>query len=369
MQHTIEFGQIKNAGKANEISSEQNIQDIFDRKIKKKKDEGYTEDLKSLQIAINNPWTLPKQFAPAKPVAFIADVALQKLIDNGDCVVTHKRDGQRAFLFKFPNGSVKIMSRRMEDYTAHLSHLDNRDLVVNDLPNGTIIDMELVADEHTDNYNYVGSILRSKPNKAFSKQVKGGFLWGCVFDVLYWEGKDVTGISFADRQNLLVLRNRSSFLVPVERWVPQNIGTIKTKLKEYTGRGGEGFVIWDAASTTRIRYDGKPDRRGGAFKMKPVFEDDFYVRGFEYGKGKNAGLVGALFIFQRDENNNEIACGKVGSFAGSSKIRRELLDMDLESGELVVQVEFSKRNKDGLRFPVVQRVREDKRAHECIFSK
>lgn len=368
MQTTVEFGDIKNEGKANEISAEQNAQDLYDRKVKKKKDEGYTEDLGALESAANSPWELPKQFAPAKPKASITDKALTKLIEDRNCLVTLKRDGQRAFLFKMPDGTAKVMSRRMEDYTELVPHLAD-DLVRNKgIPNGSILDVELVANAEKDNYDYVGSILRSKPGKANDDQLHNGLLIAYTFDVLYWDGEDITGTPYRDRLSKLSGNLFESTITRVDPFLPASLAEVKNYLKSVVADGAEGYVIWDASSTTKIRYDGKPDRKGGAFKMKPVYEDDFYVRGYEMGKGKNAGVVGAIYIFQRDAAGNEIPCGKCGGFAGDSKIRRELLDMDTESGEMVVQVEFASRQKSGaLRFPVMTRIREDKRSSECIY--
>ena len=236
------------------------------------------------------------------------------------------------------------------------------------LPVGTILDVELIAHPEHDDYDYVGSILRSKPKKAVKKQSDtGDFLIPYVFDMLYYWNNDITTKPYLERINLLKKVAHDLPMIMVEPYFMQTIDQVKKMLNEYVAKGGEGLVLWNGSAPTKIRYDGKPDRKGGAYKMKPVYEDDFYVRGHELGNGKNADVVGAVFIFQRDKDGNEISWGKCGGFAGDSSIRKELLKEDLTSGSLVVQVEFSKRNKAGLRFPVVQRIRRDKTAKECIY--
>jgi ATP-dependent DNA ligase len=364
MQETSETGKAKNVGKANEVTPEQNAADLFRRKVKKKKDEGYVEEILQL-TGKTDPFALPKQFAPAKPKAKITDDALQFLLDSGNCFSTEKRDGQRAFIFIMPDGEVKIMSRRMEDYTEHLPFIVG---CMAHVPAGTILDVELVSHGDHDDYDYVGSILRSKPKKALEKQMAGVPLIPYVFDILYHEGHDVTSLPYLERIRIIEeIGHETPMLMATPTWA-QTMDELKHRLHVYVARGGEGLVIWDGTAPTVLRYDGKPSRKGGAYKMKPTYEDDFYVRGFEYGNGKNAEVVGALFIFQKNQNGDEIAVGKCGGFAGDSDIRRQLLGEDLKGGSLVVQVEFSKRLKDGLRFPVMQRIRRDKEAKECIYN-
>jgi ATP-dependent DNA ligase len=366
MQETSEKGKGKNLGKANEITPEQNARDLFDRKVKKKTDEGYVENPSTLDNA-NDPFTLPKQFSPSKPIQkMLSDKALQKLIDAKRCVASYKRDGHRAFIFFMPSGEVKIMSRKLEDYTEHLRHIATSIMTGAQVPPGSILDVEIVATPHEDDVDYTGSILRSKPDKARTKQSLGGNLYAYCFDVLYWDGEDITSHSYVKRHGHTALFH-SKWIIPSKLITITSIKQLRTTFDAYTQHGGEGLVIYDSSAPTVIRYDGKVKRKS-YWKMKAIFEDDFYVRGWEYGNGKNAEVVGALYIFQKDAKGNEIAVGKVGGMAGDSIIRRELLAEDLTGGTLVVQVEYSKRNKKGLRFPVLQRIRRDKTPEECIYK-
>jgi len=371
VQETSEKGKAKNVGKANEISAPQNAEDLFDRKVTKKKEEGYTENEADLKVE-HDPFSLPRQFAPAKPRAeLITDAELEALIDTGNCWTTEKRDGQRAFIFKMPDGSVRVMSRRMKDYTENVPQIVAS---VKHVPNGSILDVELIASQYDDDYDYVGSILRSKPEKALDKQEKAKRpLYAYVFDALYWDGDDITHLSFLERhefveQVVLSAFTPNDYLMRCHPLQAQSVKQVKAAYKMALKDGLEGFVIWDGTAPTVLRYDGKPSRKGGAFKLKPVLEDDFVVYGFEHGKGKYERVVGKLHIGQYNTKGEFVPWGKCGGFAGDSSIRETLLKEDLTSGTLVVQVEFSKRNKTGLRFPVMQRIRRDKAARECIYN-
>jgi len=364
MQETTETGKGKNVGRANEVSASENAEDLFDRKVKKKKESGYVEDI-SLLEKVNNPWKLSDKFCAAKPKASITDAALQKLIDERNCIATVKHDGQRCYIYIMPDGAIHIMSRRMKSYTDLLPHIC-ASIAASNVPKGSILDAELVKDVDKDDYDYVSSILRSKPNKAIEKQQNDTPLFVRLFDVLYWDNMDITLLSYANRlSRILAVSNHN--VETVESRHIENRYQLDLLMDRVIDSGGEGLVICEASAPTKLRWDGKPDR-AGKWKMKPSLRDEFFVTNYEMGTGKHEKVVGALFISQYDKDGNIINCGKVGCMAGSSDIRKDLLQENLKDGSLVVEVEFNERQKSGaLRFPVLQRIRRDKTPEECIY--
>ena len=121
----------------------------------------------------------------------------QDMIDNKDnlYIASEKHDGDWGMFIHYSKGNNLIRSRSISkvtgvygDYTNKLPHLCGE---MDSWPDNTVVLAEICWDEYGTNANTVGTILRCLPDKAVERQ-KDKKLIGLIFDVLRFNGKDVT---------------------------------------------------------------------------------------------------------------------------------------------------------------------------------
>ena len=139
-----------------------------------------------------------------------------------------------------------------------------------------------------------------------------------AFDILMYDGKDLTNLPLRDRKKYLQLAfNSIKDLIDIELVANSNGLSTRDFYNQVVSIGGEGLVVKDLDSL----YDIKGKRAGEWVKIKrsvtgSLLEQNYgdtfdcFVIGFNEGqKGtKNEGLVGSLNfgIYLLDENNNVI---------------------------------------------------------------
>ena len=128
----------------------------------------------------------------------------QDMIDNKDnlYIATEKHDGDWGMFIHYSKGKNLIRSRSISkvtgaygDYTAKLPHLCGE---MDNWPDNTVVLAEICWDEYGTNANTVGTILRCLSDKAVERQ-KDKKLSGLIFDVLMFNGKDLTNDPYIDR--------------------------------------------------------------------------------------------------------------------------------------------------------------------------
>lgn len=200
-----------------------------------------------------------------------------------------------------------------------------------------------------------------------------------LFDLLYLEGHDTTGLPLRARKALL----RSSFTFARElRFLPHRHTHGERLSEEACRKGWEGLV----AKRADAPYQHKRSRDW--LKFKCVNEQEFVIGGFTDPAGARLGL-GALLIGYYDSGGRLRYAGKVGTGYSESLLRdlsarlRRLERDDPPFAaddlprrgvhwvhpELVAQVAFSELTGDGkLRHPRFLGLREDKLAREVILE-
>ncbi len=377
-QETSEHGTVMNVGKANEISAEQQAALIAERRVTAKKDAGWVESFE--EAASANPtedldYDDPhKKFTPSKPNNDTPNGKIRELEDRGDLIVQRKFDGMCHIVFVGSDGPRIFTRGKLEDRTEHFRHIANEFAGV---PAGSIIVCEVVDGEMKDQFRYVSSVVRTKDaDKAIAKQEESGYLRAMVFDVLHWGGEDLTQRQYRDRVGILDrwFRDRK------QTWVclPINLAATHTleQLFENDGvdnppmateQGWEGYVIWDASSTTEIRFDGKP-KRIGAYKWKPIFTEDVWVDEPYEGKGRNEGQLGGVCMYQYNTRGERVAVGKCGG-GFSQEERATFWEQRSTMFPCAMEVESPERNSSmALRFPQFLRLRPDKSEAECTMA-
>lgn len=167
----------------------------------------------------------------------------QDMIDNKDnlYIATEKHDGDWGMFIHYSKGHNLIRSRSISkvtgaygDYTAKLPHLCGE---MDEWPDNTVVLAEICWDEYGTNANTVGTILRCLPAKAVERQ-KDKKLSGLIFDVLMFNGKDLTNDPYNIRINI-------AFELELKYFKRTKVFTtdFAAAADDIISRGGEGVVI------------------------------------------------------------------------------------------------------------------------------
>lgn len=128
----------------------------------------------------------------------------REMIEDKDnlYIATEKHDGCWALCAHYSRGNNLIRSRSISkvtgvygDYTAKVPHLVAE---MDNWPDNTVVLAELCFREYGTNANTVGTILRCLPAKAIERQ-KETPLYAYIFDVLMYDGEDLTGVGYENR--------------------------------------------------------------------------------------------------------------------------------------------------------------------------
>lgn len=309
---------------------------------------------------------LDSKFVPAKPKNSAIESAVTELEKHGRLIITRKRDGYRIFAVRTKQG-VKLYSRGLEDLTNRFPHIV-AELLQMPIPENSLLDGEMVyAKAGKDDYSTIAKLIKLNPDTSIKLQQTVGHASYIVFGIIVSGEEDVTNRSNRERLRMVFDLFPSNMALkhvfPVEEYKT----TLSEMKKMVLEREWEGLVLYDAAKPTTFKLDGRqdePPRPNGCWKWKPRLEDDFIVRKWEYGTGKNKNRMGKLFLLQVDpRTKKETTCGEVGG--GFTDAERE--NFAVAEYPLVVQVEFQGRFKSwALRHPVFVRLREDKKPEECL---
>ena len=207
-----------------------------------------------------------------------------------------------------------------------------------------------------------------------------------VFDILYYNGKSVIDKPFHERRAIL-----SKMIHPKDRVIVLSRIMITDKedeankfYNESLDKGNEGIM----AKNLEAVY--KPGSRVGfGVKVKPVMESlDLAIVGAEWGEGKRSKWMTSFIIACRDEDNNLVTIGKVGTgikeLEGEGVTFEQLTEMLKENiisekgkevtvkPRIIIEVHYEEIQKSqtytsgyALRFPRLIRLREDRGVHDC----
>jgi bifunctional non-homologous end joining protein LigD len=285
-------------------------------------------------------------------------------------IFERKLDGERCLAFR-RDGEVRLLSRSQQ----HLNHtypevVDG--LAQQDAPD-LVVDGEVVAFEGgRTSFERLQQRLGITNEAEARRSPVAVFYY--IFDLLYLDGYDTTGLALRDRKTLLrqVLRYRDAL-----RFTSHRNAVGEEYFQFACGHGWEGLVAKRAGSTYVSRRS--PDW----LKFKCSSGQEFVVGGFTDPAGSRVGL-GALLVGYYDDGKLVYA-GKVGtgfSTATLLALRQQLDALETETTpfprgrvversvhwvrpELVAEVVFSEWTSDGkLRHPRFEGLRIDKAARD-----
>ena len=372
----------KNKGRSNETSDNEQAILEYERKIKKKKEEGYVENREDAilgeEIVVSS--TLTQSFAPCKPIS-----KLKKDDDpyDGEWLAERKFDGACILLHNTGNERIGY-TRRIKPITEILSVVSEIDESLNKIPSESLVIWELIAFDKDENED--PKVLKAvttetttvaKAKSKYESLLSEGYSFTYnVFDVIFWHGEDVTDRTFLERVEL------------TNHFGNREIKTFTKKMVDTAKENRwEGFILRRPEDKITFTMNGKPKRKG-SYKFKFIETTDCIVTKVSNGSGKHEKRFARFRLAQYEKSPFFdgpvlVDCG----WAGGGRLGEENMDLltaelaekgyNLEKTDLkeedwfAVELEYQsrqERNSKGqlcFEFPIIIRTRNDKPLKEC----
>jgi bifunctional non-homologous end joining protein LigD len=293
-------------------------------------------------------------------LATLADQAF----DHDDWLFETKYDGYRALAF-IRDQKAELVSRngiRFDKYPEVTRALEG-------LPDDVILDGEVVVEDEKGKSNF--QWLQNR-NEDLSR----GHLKFYVFDILYFNGFDLTQLTLSTRKKILQAALPSSQIVHYSEHV---VGTGVSAFQAVEKSGGEGIIAKKIASRYQVNKRSKD-----WLKIKTEMQQEVVIAGYTEPQGGRVG-IGALLCGVYKGKELEYA-GKVGT--GFTEATLKELKVKLEKIEqkespfknapkvagahwvkpkLLAQVKFTEWTSSGnMRHPVYLGLRQDKPAKKVV---
>jgi len=250
----------------------------------------------------------PVPFVPLVPQLCAREKDLQKVLDahGGETLVQPKIDGVRIHIHRVGD-KVRLWSRSLKDCTEDYPEVVEQALA---LPiERFILDGELVAVAEDGDILPFQALQTRLGRKAGREAVRLGVV---LYDALHGP----TGTPYEDRLgSLFDVAPSGGFWRVVPGWLVDDADRLRAMLLECHEAGQEGLVCKDPRS---LMHPGGRSRDW--IKLKPDYMEstefgdtyDLVVIGFNWGKGKRHGKVGALWLGVDCESGIVPVC-KVGT--------------------------------------------------------
>ncbi len=237
-----------------------------------------------------------------------------------------KLDGMRVIIEK-KNDSVRILRENGIDRTNQFPEVverlknQNRDFVLDG-------EMCILKSDHVADFSSIQSRLtnNSLRIKVLSRETPATFV---AFDILKFEGEDVTGVELAGRKVILAKVLQSENVKIVKTYSPQN-------LFQSNNQQMEGIVLKDPT---------KPYYNSQWIKFKNWVEKDFKVVGHTSDKR----LISALLL--SDFNGNSVGKVNYTGYPQTEEMLNKLKGM-------TAVIKFLPTFDQKLRFPILKELRE-----------
>ena len=307
---------------------------------------------------------------PTRPKPMMA-TSSDRPFSNAKWIFEPKLDGFRALVLK-RGGDVRVLSRTGNDMTDRVPAIVEE---VSQLqPEELVMDGELVAagENGLPDFTLLQRTMGLHRLPGVSESTPTGAVTFYPFDLLYVDGRDVTGLPLIERKSLL-----SRSVVAGEALRPMEYVEAEGEsfFEAAVGMGIEGMV----GKRRDSRYE-QGARSQAWVKVKAVQAQEFVVGGYTAGAGARSSTFGALMLGYHDEDGLRYA-GRVGSgfddrtlddllpvLEGLRSEASPFVDVSDLPGvepvwlqpELVVQVRYTEWRDGGhLRAPVFLHVRRD----------
>ncbi|MCX6711773.1 MAG: ATP-dependent DNA ligase [Candidatus Woesearchaeota archaeon] len=292
----------------------------------------------------------------------------------------YKLDGFRVQIHKKDN-KILLFTRGMENVTNQFKETLNH-IEKNIKGDSYVLDSEFVGyDAKTGKYLPFQNISQRIKRKYDIEDIAKRFpVEVNLFDIMYYEGKDLTKETQEQRRKFLekIVKQVPKKIVLTKKLVTDNEKEAKKFYKESLKAGNEGVMV------KNLKTIYQPGRRvGGWLKIKSIMETlDLVISGAEWGEGKRATWLSSFTLSCR-KDSEFLDVGKVGTGIKEKdeegitfKQLTKLLKPNIIKQEgkivkikpsLVVEIAYEEIQKSptyssgyALRFPRVLRVRYDK---------
>ena len=236
---------------------------------------------------------------PGKPLNVMLPVKVKTLKEGFEicgkpAALEHKYDGFRLLIHKQGN-EIFLFTRKLENVTAQFPDVVRavREFVKGD---SFILDSEAVGyDPKTKKYKPFEAVSqRIKRKYDIDKLIKALPVEVNVFDAVYYKGKSLMHIPFAERRKLVdsIVKPVKFVIRPSFQLVTENERKGEDFYRKALAIGEEGIMI------KKLDAPYRPGRRVGFMvKMKPETKDlDLVITGAEYGTGKRAGGLTSFYV-------------------------------------------------------------------------
>ena len=312
-----------------------------------------------------------KTFVGPKPREEITSRDLKRILSLQRAKRLHiqrKRDGYGTYI-PIVGETVGLYSRQNTSWHGKFRNLE-RELRGIGLPDETLLCGEMLAFDKKgqDDPHLFGRFARTNRDGSILLQKGYDPVHLALFDVLKYDGRDVSALSYEKRLGIvhdICASSRDHISVAEHVDLPFEAA------QEHGNRlKWEGLIIRDLDAGTAFSLDGnkdEPPRPDGCWKKKPFQEADFIaIRWIPSDSKKYKGLVRDLILAQYDSRTGELVeWGPVGNGLTEEQKRR-FTDDSLYP--FVVQVKFELRTRNyRLQKASIMRVRDDKTPSECRY--
>jgi len=289
-----------------------------------------------------------------------------ELFNSKDWLYETKYDGYRA-LIMVNDGSVNLMSRNGLSFNSKYKPLVE---AFGSIENNMVLDGEIVVEDNK-------GISHFQWLQYFAENPNRGKLKCYVFDILYFNGFDLTPLTLLQRKKILEALLPESDVIIYSGHV---IGDGEKALAKIKKEGGEGLIAKKIDSVYHINKRSKD-----WLKIKVTKEQEMVIGGYTSPKGSRSGF-GALLLGYY-ENGKLKYSGKVGTgfnedslkdlYEKLKKLERKTKPFERVppeernahwvSPELVAQIKYSEWTEtNSLRHPVFIALRNDKDPKDVI---
>src|SRR6476646_6225049 len=336
------------------------------------------EDAKDWMIHRIDPPARERDPFPEEVVPMLARLSTLPR-DADEWAVEVKWDGVRAIAYCQP-GRVHLQTRNLNDVTAQYPEVKRLSRQLGSFD--AVLDGELVAfdEDGRPSFELLQQRIHQTEPSVVRRRMKTHPVVYVVFDLLYFDGHDLTGYPYERRREVL-----ESLEIDDESWRTPgySVGHAEELLEASRPRGLEGMVL------KRLDSPYAAGKRNGAWlKVKNTLRQELVIGGWTPGEGRRKEHLGALLVgyFEGEGPQRELRYGgKVGTGfkqADLEDLAERLAPLarktsPFERGptppkvarfvepRLVAEFEFREMTKEGiLRHAAYKGLREDKPAAE-----
>lgn len=264
-------------------------------------------------------------FKPIRPMLAerirTAEEALERM--EGKAAVEYKLDGERVQVHKGKD-KVELFSRRLEKITSHYPDVAK---AVRSIKSDLILEGEVVAiNPGTDEYLPFQELMHRRRKHGVEEAMENYPVVMNFFDVLYFEGKSKTELTYLERRKLLkkiIDAVKDDKVRLIKQTVARKSEEIDRFMATAIENGCEGVMIKQISSTYRAGA-----REYAWVKLKREYRSDLadtldlVIVGALHGRGRRAGKYGALLLAAYDQ--------KADMFQSVTKVGTGFTDVHLE---------------------------------------